>query len=160
LIPARIYSHIRGDVPLPSLTDAWKQSLDVLRRLTPLSSTATKCLATLELLNDEIVSEESYGSGNVSRAEPASLDVVSAITMQYEPNTNGRDQTNILPTPVSELNFPTISEQRYYPQQYEMQVGDTFGPFPELQDFTWLESLPADLFAGGYEDMPQLYQGL
>jgi len=143
---------------LPSLTEAWQQSFEVLHRLAPLSSSATRCLAALELLNEEIVSEETNGfstSGNVSRPEPA------AIT-QYEPNLDSQDQANVSPTPISETLFTasTIQEQQYYPQQDEIQVGDAFGSMPELQDFTWLESLPVDLLSGGYEDLPQFYQGL
>lgn len=157
-----MYSYIRGEVPLDLLTEAWKQALEVLRRLAPISSSATRCLAALELLNDELVSEESNGSVNISQGEPASsLDAISATTMQdSNAQAQGQAPSSMLTTTTSQPIFSGINEQQYYPQQYEMQVGDAFGTIPELQDFTWLESLPADLLAGGYEDLPQLYQAL
>lgn len=58
LIPARVYSYIRGHIPQETLAIAWQRSLDVLRRLSSLSSSATRCLAALELLDEEVVNSD------------------------------------------------------------------------------------------------------
>ncbi|KIX99976.1 uncharacterized protein Z520_04614 [Fonsecaea multimorphosa CBS 102226] len=193
LIPARVYSYIRGDISQTSLTEAWRRSLEVLRRLSPLSPTATRCLAALELLDEEVVADEmpnngpnptsSKHDGDDERAldnSPHPLDLRAGRL--HEDNTVQRSSCNnntlgsqgegsttiVAPawsgpsghrTPqsqtLSELAVPFRMVQQ--PQhQYNTQV-DSFGRMLQMQDFSWLDSLPADLLAGGYEDLPELF---
>ncbi|KIW23707.1 uncharacterized protein PV07_11886 [Cladophialophora immunda] len=183
LIPARVYSYIRGDISQPSLAEAWQRSLEVLRRLSPLSPTATRCLAALELLNEEVVADEMPNSANPTAGHsdprdghthneqpPVNLPVSQphrSSTVQHDACNNTlrpQDDTTTIappiwnghrPPPQSELAVAFPMEQQPH-QQCNVQ-GDSFGRMLQMQDFTWLDSLPADLLAGGYEDLPELF---
>ncbi|EXJ56366.1 uncharacterized protein A1O5_12633 [Cladophialophora psammophila CBS 110553] len=186
LIPARVYSYVRGDIPLSSLAEAWRRSLEVLRRLSPLSPTATRCLAALELLDEEVVADE-IPNANPTSNNPEQDDVRSSNAppppnlsdSNIQRNSTVRrdarnslepsaDNTTIAAAPWESHNVPPQSElvppfpvePQPQQQQQEQQCGvhgEVFATTLQMQDFTWLDSLPADLLAGGYDDLPELY---
>src|ERR1700761_3901040 len=122
-----------------------QQSLKTLRRLSPLSPTATRCLAALEILEDEILSDD-----------VSDLPVLTNPTLVQDPSSEVTQDldlpTRIMPPPPPQsISFPA-SQQQYLPQEQDLQSGDALGAVPDLLDFTWLESSAADLLGGGYED--------
>lgn len=92
------------------------------------------------------------------------------------PNDSNGEQLNIQGEPhlhesssrISTSKAPQfIAESQGQQQHGNRHLGDPFigAPIPalsqtQIQDFTWLESLPADLLAGEYEDFSEMFESI
>ncbi|KAH8810824.1 fungal-specific transcription factor domain-containing protein [Xylogone sp. PMI_703] len=189
LIPARVYSYIRGDIPQKRLSEGWLRSLEVLRHLSQLSSSATRCLAALELINGEVfITDETVkntaDTGNTqaqsnnnmndsgqsyldnSHGQMLSVDPILRQRSEVTEKSSLQQQNEASGSNSMQATLTFLSEQH---QQGNIEMGDNFAngtqtPLMQMQmqmqDFTWLESLPADLLAGEYEDFSEMLEGL
>jgi hypothetical protein len=131
LIPARAYSYIRGSIPQAELLQAWQRAIEVLHRLSPLSSSAASCIAALQLLDKALVSDTSEATGQSSGMPktPAVAAVPEGIR-----------------TAVIAADDP------------DNGVMDNMFAMLEAQDFSWLDALPLDKLSSNPADMPDLWQ--
>jgi len=142
LIPARVYEYIRGNTSLEVLANAWERSLQILRRLSCLSPSAVACLAALQMLNEELVVEESQSQNrqniNSSRAE-MDVEVV---------------EQNQVRTSISDTNIDHITGRNDHDTR-QLQAFSITDPLLQVQDFGWLEYLSTDLLTNEFTDLNQ-----
>ena len=70
LIPARAYAHIRGDIPLASLNEAWRRSVSILDQLSSFSLSASRCTVVLQKLNEAIVPKtQTAATGDIAHTD-------------------------------------------------------------------------------------------
>lgn len=138
LIPARVYSYIRGDTSPVALAEGWQRALEVLRRLSALSPTAIGCLAALQMLNEELVFEDTGNHVNSLReltpaatARQSSVQMISHEAAVEEP-------VNLNDPNKPRLSFPNLDDS-----------------ILQIQDFTWFDYLPTDLLPSDYMDLSQ-----
>ncbi len=142
LIPARVYSYIRGDIPQSDLLRAWQQSLEVLHHLSPLSPSAVSCIAALQVLDDELVFEGGIG---VHPKIPNTLLDASDHSGHYVSRKFEIDP-NIASQPMDVVEVQPLQDV------------DGLDALLQMQDFTWLDTLPVDVLSGDQADMPDLWQ--
>ena len=141
LVPARVYKYVRGDILQSDLLRGWQQSLEVLHHLSPLSPSAVSCIAALQVLDDELVFEAT---------EPPSKLPVGAL---------GHDSPSVhrphaVSTALDSVNTATLMDIR--DDQHRQDV-DNFDSMLQMQDFTWLDTLPVDVLSGDYTDIPDFW---
>lgn len=142
LIPARVYSFIRGNIPQSSLEQAWQRALKVLGGLVPLSSTASRCLAVLQLLNEECAPSDNAYDDTAAVITDFNGRKGGAVTVSANAP-NFRE-----PNPFSSTQTTTALPS--LPNELAPGSQDMFGlslAASQLQDFTWFDSLPTDLLA-------------
>jgi hypothetical protein len=132
LIPARAYSYIRGSIPQAELLQAWQRAIEVLHRLSPLSSSAASCIAALQLLDNALVSDTSDNAGQ-SSGIPKTPAMVPAVPESSKTTAAAADDS-------------------------ENGVMDNMFAMLEAQDFSWLDALPLDKLSANPADMPDLWQ--
>lgn len=144
LIPARIYSHVRGNVSLDTVTARWSRSLDVLTDLSNLSDSAKRCNAALQLLNGDVNTTE-----NKNDLPPEPSERTGRVF-------HGFPQP---PPPQMEDTRGNTEVQVAMPGSMDpsMSLDEYLAPMAALQDFSWLDSLPVDLMSTEYGNLQDLY---
>ncbi len=150
LIPARMYAHIRDDIPKVSLLTSWDRALHILRRLCPLSNSARRCLAALELLNDKLAQDINTHAQATRCSTPKQL---SSVDREFSNDVAGQGVENpqAMSLSPSVVNLPGPG-----------QTMDFLSFIPTFeQDTTWLDSisLPTDLLNVGYGELSEMYTG-
>lgn len=139
LIPARVYSYVRGDTSSAALAEGWQKALELLRRLSVLSPTAVGCLAALQMLNEELVFEDTGNHANLLRESTPATTVRQDSVRMTSHEAAMEDSTQL-----NDCNKPRLFFQT--PDESILQI----------QDFTWFDYLPADLLTSDYMDFSQL----
>jgi hypothetical protein len=160
LIPAIMYAHIRDDIPKSSLLTSWNRALYILSRLCPLSTSARRCLAALELLNDKIIPDiNPEARAQSSRPEPtAHPGVVNGETDISIPT----NISNTIGPPGPAMEIPSLTMPGSFPVLDQAQNFDFLFSMPTFeQDHMWLDSisLPTDLLNMGYGEFSDAYSG-
>jgi Fungal specific transcription factor domain/Fungal Zn(2)-Cys(6) binuclear cluster domain len=150
LIPARAYGYLRGDISQDSLTLTWQRSLEVLRELTALSPSAVSCIAALQVLDDELVFED------------AGVDGQGAATLREQGDAadgeaEGRGE---LVTGTQIAASTTDVDADGQQQQYMHTNTNDLDSMLQMQDFSWLDTLPVDVLGGDDADMPDMWRDL
>ena len=146
LIPARVYSYIRGDVPQSDLLTAWQHSLEVLNHLSPLSPSAVSCIAALQVLDDELVFEQS----GVQPQFPSHGPGLPAEPSASNPTSLGNG--------IRQFGLPVEVPGSAAPAGQHPSFASDLDHMLQMQDFSWLDTLPVDVLASDYADMPDLGQ--
>ena len=147
LVPARVYSYIRGDILQSSLNEAWHRAVKILNRLVPLSSTASRCLAVLQLLNDE--SAPAIDAGNAT-ANPTADHFKDNRNEKLVPSDMPAVARSDLPMGHSSFTDETVKAGPIMPLSMlpdEQDVSMFSSDALQAQDLTWFDSLPTDLLA-------------
>ena len=145
LIPARVYSYIRGDIPQSELLQGWQQSLEVLHHLSSVSPSAVSCIATLQVLDDELV----YQGGDTQVAPSGNLSITKQMTQsasQGPSATTGLTQDTAPTSGMGEVS--------------SLHDPDSLDSLLQMQDFTWLDTLPVYMLSGDYAEMQDFWQDL
>ena len=58
LIAGRLCSAVQAEIPVTSITRSWNCALEILRKYQSYSKSAQRCIAALEILYDQVVSDE------------------------------------------------------------------------------------------------------
>lgn len=141
LIPARIYAPIRGDVSLSAVSEGWDHSLHILSSLSALSPSAKRCLAALQLFNDEIAIEETNITISLLNQGDNAVDTSTKSLVHQRPEGMEDNLVQRMVQPLSDfMDIPTNQEEG-------------LGVLHGMQDFTWLDSLPVDLATAEYLDL-------
>jgi hypothetical protein len=133
-----VYSYIRGDTPPVALAEGWQRALEVLRRLSVLSQTAVGCLAALQMLNEELVFEDTGNNANPLR------ELTPAATVRQGPI-----QTASHEAAVEDSVSPND------PNKPRLSFSNLDESILQIQDFAWFDYLPTDLLPSDYMDLSQ-----
>jgi hypothetical protein len=117
LIAGRLRSAIVAEVTEAAITRSWNCALEVLRKYQECSTSARRCVAALEILYERVIS-------------------TTAGTTQ----TNNHDQLQARPPPS--LSMP---DDMSLGEGLNAAFLDSFH-LPDLQDMSWLNSVPSNLF--------------
>jgi hypothetical protein len=152
LIPARAYAHIRGDIPLASLNEAWRRSVSVLDQLAPFSLSASRCSVVLQKLNEAVVPKtHAAATADISDtvlmaseyADPGPA-VVSSAAAEAPVATNcSREINGTVAAPHA-----MMMEETYFTGHSADYM---------MQDNSWFDSLPGDLLAMEHD---QIFSGI
>lgn len=158
LIPARAYTHIRGDITLASLNEAWRRSVSILGQLSSFSFSASRCSTVLQKLNEAIVPKtQTDATGDIAHA---GLKANECVSDHGHP---AMGSTAAGP-PVGTNFSREMASMALPPRTMLMDEAYFFGHSADLkmQGVSWFDSLPEDLLAiedDGIFSWPQLGRG-